>query len=153
MASKDPEVTMEGQQMEEGEPHGVVNPQEAAILVHSLDKALTVLEAQVAEPEERDVLTEVVTKFKEAISRVLPAMTGAEMDKVVSAIKDPTALALRPKTDERDELLEVLMPLEEAPAEEEMMASIQGETPLDRDQRNLLRELFEDLKVAHEHTA
>ena len=123
------------------------------ILVHSLDEALTVLEAQVAEPEERDVLTEVVTKFKEAISRVLPAMTGAEVDKVVSTIKDPTGLALRPKTNERDELLEVLMPLEEAPAEEEAMASIQGETPLDRDQRNLLRELFEDLKVAHEHTA
>ena len=76
MASKDPEVTMESQQIEEGEPHRVVNPNEAAIMVHSLDEALTVLEAQVAETEERDVLTEVVTKFKEAISRVLPAMMG-----------------------------------------------------------------------------
>ena len=45
------------------------------------------------------------------------------------------------------------MPLEEAPAEEEAMASIQGKMPLNRDQRNLLRELFEDLEVAHEHTA
>ena len=76
MASKDPEVTMESQPVEEGEPRGVVNPHEAAILVHSLDEALTVLEAQVAETEERDVLREVVTKFKEAISRVLPAHDG-----------------------------------------------------------------------------
>ena len=98
------------------------------------------------------LLMEVVTKFKEAISMVLPAMTGAEVDKVVSAIKDPTGLALRPKTDEREELLEVLMPLEEAPTDEETMASIQGNMPLDRDQWNLLRELFEDLEVAHEHT-
>ena len=45
------------------------------------------------------------------------------------------------------------MPLEEVPAEEETMASIQGEMPLNRDQRDLLRELFEDLEVAHEHTA
>ena len=45
------------------------------------------------------------------------------------------------------------MPLEEVPADEETMASIQGDTPLNRDQRNLLRELFEDLEVAHEHTA
>ena len=94
MASKDPEVTMESQPIKEGEPHGVVNPHEAAILVHSLDEALMVLEAQVTETEERDVLREVVTKFKEAISRVLPAMTEAEVDKVVSAIKDPTGLAL-----------------------------------------------------------
>ena len=154
MASKDPKPTMEDQPIEEGgEPHGVVNPHEAAILVHSLDKALMVMETQVTETEERNVLGEVVTKFKEAISRVLPAMTEADVDNVVSAIKDPTGLALRPKTDAREELLEVLMPLEEVPAEEEAMASIQGETPLNRDQRNLLRELFEDLEVAHKHTA
>ena len=153
MASKDPEVTMQSQQIEEGEPHGVVNPHEAAILVHSMDEALMVMEAQVAETEERNVLGEVVTKFKEAICRVLPAMTEADVDKVVNAIKDPTSTALRPKTDTREELLEVLMPLEEVPTDEETMSSIQGDTPLDRDQRNLLRELFEDLEVAHQHTA
>ena len=47
MAAKDPEVTMEGKQTEEGEPHRVINPQEAEIMVHTLDEALTVLEAQV----------------------------------------------------------------------------------------------------------
>ena len=153
MASKDPEVTMESQQTEEGEHHGVINPQEATILVHSMDEALMVMEAQVAETEERNVLREVVTKFKEAICRVLPAMTEADIDKVIEAIKDPTGTALRLKTDTREELLEVLMPLEEAPTDEETMASIQGDTPLDRDQWDLLRELFEDLEVAHEHTA
>ena len=153
MATKDREVTMEGQSVEEGEPHGAINPHEAAILVHSLDEAVTVLEAQIAETEVRDVLSELVTKFKEAISRVLPAMTEAEVDKVVGSIKDPTCLALRPKTDACEELLEVLMPLEDAPTEEEVMASIEGETQLDMNQRDLLRELFEDLEVTHEHTA
>ena len=46
-----------------------------------------------------------------------------------------------------------MMPLEDAPTEEEVMASIEGETQLDINQRDLLRELFKDLKVAHEHTA
>ena len=95
MASKDPKPVMEDQSKEEGgEPHGVINPQEAAILVHSLDEALIVMEAQVTETEERNVLREVVTKFKEAICRVLPAMMEADIDKVVNAIKDPTGSAL-----------------------------------------------------------
>ena len=45
------------------------------------------------------------------------------------------------------------MPLEDAPGSDEAMASIQGKTPLNRDQQNLLRDLFEYLEVAHEHTA
>ena len=77
------------------------------------------MEAQIAETEERDILIELVTKFKEAISRVIPAMAEAEIDKVVGSIKDLTCVAVRPKTDVREELLSVLMPLEDAPTEEE----------------------------------
>ena len=44
------------------------------------------------------------------------------------------------------------MPLEDAPEGEEVLTSIQGDTPLTESQHNLLRELFEDLEVAHEHT-
>ena len=46
-----------------------------------------------------------------------------------------------------------MMPLEDAPGGDEVTVSIQGETPLNKNQRELLRELFEDLEVAHEHTA
>ena len=77
-----------------GELHGVVNPHEAAILVHSLDEALIILEAQIAEGEDKIILGETVAKFKEAISRVIPNMTGADVEKVVGAIKDPTCLAM-----------------------------------------------------------
>ena len=45
------------------------------------------------------------------------------------------------------------MPLEGTPEGEEVLTSIQGDTPLTESQRNLLRELFKDLEVAHEHTA
>ena len=45
------------------------------------------------------------------------------------------------------------MPLEDAPEGEEVVTSIEGGTPLTESQRNMLRELFKDLEVAHEHTA
>ena len=153
MASKDLEAPTDSQSIEEGEPHGAINPNEAAALVHSLEEAVMVLEAQIAETEERDILKELVTKFKEAISRVIPAMAEAEVDMAVGSIKDLTCVAVRPKTEVCEELLAVLMPLEDAPTDEETMASIKGKSKLDRKQRELLRELFEDLEVAHEHTA
>ena len=45
------------------------------------------------------------------------------------------------------------MPLEDAPEGDKIATAIQGDTPLTENQCNLLRELFEDLEVAHEHTA
>ena len=154
MASKDPKGTTENQPEEEGgEFHRVVNPNEVAILVHSLDEALILLEAEIMTGEEKNVLEDTVIKIKEAISRVIPNMAEADIKKVTDAISNPTCLALRPKTEAREELLEVMMPLEDAPGGDEVTVSIQGETPLKKNQRELLRELFEDLEVAHEHTA
>ena len=96
MASKDPEAPTGSQPVEE-EPHGAINPNEVAALVCSLEEAMTVLEAQIAETEERDILNELVTKFKEAISRVIPAMAESEIGKVVGSIKDLSCVAVRPK--------------------------------------------------------
>ena len=54
MASKDSKGTTEDQPAEEvGELHGVINPNEAAILVHSLDETLILLEAQIMTGEKK----------------------------------------------------------------------------------------------------
>ena len=79
---------------EGGELHGVVNPNEAAILVHSLDEALILLEAKIVTGEKRNVMEDTVIKFKEAISRVIPNMAEADVKKVLGAISDPTCLVL-----------------------------------------------------------
>ena len=50
------------------EPHRVINPNEAAILVHSLDEVLILMEAQIMTGEEKDVMENTVVKFKEVIS-------------------------------------------------------------------------------------
>ena len=80
-------------------------------------------------------------------------MAEADVRKVTHATSDPTCLVLQPKTGAREELLEVMMPLEDAPEGDEVVASIQGDTPLTKNQCELLRELFKDLEVAHEHMA
>ena len=154
MASKDPKGSTEDQpEKEGGEVHGIINPNEAAIPVHSLDEAMILLEAQITTGEEKNIMEDTVIKFREAISQVIPNIAEADIKKVTDAISDPTCLVLRPKTEAREELLEVMMPSEDAPGGDEVMASIQGETPLNKNQRDLLRELFEDLEMAHEHTA
>ena len=50
-------------------------------------------------------------------------------------------------------MLELVLPLEDAPEGEEVVRSIEGDTTLTESQHNLLRESFEDLEVAHENTA
>ena len=79
-------------------------------------------------------------------------MAKVDIAKVVHAVSNPTCLALWSRTDEREEMLELVMPLEDAPGGEEVVASIEGDAPLMDSQWNLLREVFEDLEVANEHT-
>ena len=52
-------------------------------------------------------------------------MAEADASKVMHAISDPLCLALRPKMDEREELLELVMPLEDAPEGDELAMSVQ----------------------------
>ena len=49
------------------------------------------------------------------ISQVVPQVAKTDTDKVVHAISDPTCLALCPRTDEREEMLEMVMLLEDTP--------------------------------------
>ena len=53
-------------------------------------------------------------------------MAEADTSKVMRAISYPMCLALRPKTDVREELLKLMMPLEDVPEGDEVAVSIQG---------------------------
>ena len=98
MAAKDLDILegmTEDQTVEEfEEPHGIINPNEAAIHVHSLDKALILMEARIMAGEEKDVMRDTITKFKDTISRVIPHMVEADASKVMHAISNLMCLAL-----------------------------------------------------------
>ena len=76
------------------EPHGVINPNEATIHICSLNQALINMETRIMAGEEKDVMKDTVSKFKDTISRVMPQMAEADITKVMHAISDPMCLAL-----------------------------------------------------------
>ena len=98
MAAKDPdEIERMAEEQTVGElaePHGVINPNKATIHILSLDEALIIMETRIMAGEEKDVMKDTVTKFKDAISRVMPQMAEADVTKVMHAISDPRCLAL-----------------------------------------------------------
>ena len=149
----DDEILEEDEGAEETvELHGVINLQEASRHVLSLDETLNNMVARIKAGEEKDVLKDAVMQFKDTISRSVPQMGDADIAKVICSVGNPKCLALRPRTEERVEMLELVMPLKDTPGGEEVVASIEKDTPLTDSQQNLLREVFKDLKVAHEHT-
>ena len=77
------------------EPHGVINPHGATIHVRSLDEALINMETRIMAGKEKDVkMKDLVTKFKDTISRVMPQMAEVDITKVMCDISDPMCLAL-----------------------------------------------------------
>ena len=65
---------------------------------------------------------------------------GAKVDitKVMHSISDPMCLALRPRTEESEEMLEEIMPLEDIPSGSMVTASMEEITPLMDSQWDLL---------------
>ena len=140
MATSEPddEILKEDEGAEETvELHWIMNPQEASRHFLSLDEALSDVEARIKVGEEKDVLKDAVTHFKD-ISQIIPQMADADIAKVICSVGNPNCLALRPRTEEREEMLELVMSLEDAPGGEEVVASIEGNVPLTDSQRNLL---------------
>ena len=106
------------------ELHGVINPQEASRHVLSLNKTLNIMENRIKVGEEKDVLKDAVGQSKNVISLTVPQITNTDIAKVAHM---PGTM---PRTEERDELLELVMPLEDAPGEEEVFTLIEKDAPL-----------------------
>ena len=134
------------------ELHRVINPQEDSRHVLSLDETLNIMEDRITAGEKKDVMKDTVVQFKDVISQTVPQMADADIAKVVWSVGDPMCQALRPRTEEREEMLELVMSLKDIPGGEKVVASIEKDVPLTDSQQNLLREVFQDLEVAHEHT-
>ena len=114
----DDEILEEDEGAEETvELHRVINPQEATRHVLSLDETLNNMEARIKVGKEKDVLKDAVVQFKDVISQTVPQMGDADIAKVIHSVGNPKCLALRPRTEEREGMLELVMPLEDAPGE------------------------------------
>ena len=140
-----------GAEMTEG-LHGVINTWEACRHVCSLDETLGNMDMRVKEGEVKDVLKDTITQFKNTISLTVPQVVEADVAKVIHSVSDFMCLVLRPRMEEREQMLEMVMPLENVPCGDEVTASIEETAMLTDNQQDLLQEVFEDLEVTHKHT-
>ena len=109
--------------------HGVVIVEKAELHCHTLDDILEEMSTRIEE-EDLSAMKDAITRFKDTISRVVLQVMEADVAKVIGSIAGPKCLALMPRTEERGQLLEEVMPLEDVPSGSSVISSVEEITPL-----------------------
>ena len=99
----------------------------------------------------KDIMKQLVEEFTFIITRVYPAMEEADVVTVLCVIPDCTCLAMRSQMLEVEGMLEDIMPKEDIPISENMVAEALNIKPLTHTQKDMIVSLFDDISVAHEH--
>lgn len=133
--------------------HGVINPLEARHHAQRLNETLSNMKLHLDTRVVKDVVKDVIEEFKEAIKLVIPQMVDANVLTILWSINDPMCLALRPVTEHTECLLEEMMPEKEIPHGDITAGMVGRVQPLNYDQKDMIKELFNDLEVAHERMA
>ena len=84
---------------------------------------------------------------------MIPSMEMANPDAVWRSMKDKVGLCICPPTEERDRTLECLIPDQEVPQAAKVLEKIEEADKLTREDRDLIRELFDSLEMAHSELA
>ena len=121
--------------------HGVINVEEAELHFRMLDDILEEMSTRIEE-EEGSAMKDAITRFKDTISRVIPQVMEADVTKVVGPIADLKCITLMPRTEERQQLLEEVMPLQDVPSGSGVISSLEEITPLTDSKQDTLWELF-----------
>ena len=137
---------------EEGVLHGAINEEEATQHRQRLEEVFVAMEQKIKD-EEEDALKEAIIGCKATITMIMPSMAKANPTIVLESIKDPSCLAIRPRTDVNTQKLEDMMPPAEVPTGQDMVTIVEDMKPLTDEQRRQISELFEDLELAHEQLA
>ena len=137
---------------EEGVPHGAINEEEAGLHRRKLEEVFNTMADRVKDGDE-STLKQVIIECKMAITSVMPSMDDVNPTIVLEAIKDPSCLAICPRTDESLQKLEDMMPLAEILSGKDMTTDIDNLESLTEEQKRQISELFEDMELAHEQLA
>ena len=102
---------------------------------------------------DENALKQAILDYKLIIMMIMPPMTDTSPTIVLEAIKDPSCLAIHPRTDESIQKLEDMMPPAEVPSGKDVTMNIDDLEPLTDEQRRQISELFEDMELVHEQLA
>ena len=91
-----------------------------------------------------------IEHFKSAIMEIAPYMEEANVASILKSIKDISCMALMLPTSNCEEKLEAMMPELDIPDPKNTLAQAGQLGDLTQEQKELMRELFNELEVAHE---
>ena len=80
-------------------------------------------------------------------------MEAADPDIVWKTIKDKVGLSICPLTEEKERLLENLIPDEDIPSAAQVLNTLENPNDITEEDRALIGKLFESLEVAHSELA
>ena len=80
-------------------------------------------------------------------------MDTADPDAVWRAIKDKVSLSICPPTEQKEQMLECLLPDEDVPSAAQVLETMEDPEDMTKEDRILITELFESLEVAHSELA
>ena len=85
------------------------------------------------------------------IKQVFQTIAEANVITILRAIPDCTCTALNDQSEEHERYLEEIMPEEDIPEGEKVVADVSQIKPLTYNQKDLIVSLFDNLSIAHEH--
>ena len=138
-----------GEEEEDVPIHGTTNEEEARTYSEALDNIIFQMGVNMKD-EKVDAIKEAIENYKEKMANMFPNMATANTAAVHASIKDKVGLCLYPQTDQTDKLLESIISAEEVTSVAEVIGKVGDITPEERD---IIRELFDSLEVAHSHLA
>ena len=133
--------------------HGVVNPLEAKSHISSLDQVMTLIQEQVKAGDTKDLLERVMADMKATLANITPTMQLADISTVTNAIKDKCFKVLLSRSDELDQILQEILPVDEIPRASGVIQMAQTEEALTEADQRVIAELFEALEVTYDQLA
>ena len=97
------------------DPHGVINPEEARSHVEVLDEMMDMIREKVDANDMKDITETAIRRMKATLVNTLTMMEDTNVERVVKAMKDHSFKVLLPRSDETDQILEEIIPMEEIP--------------------------------------
>ena len=129
--------------------HGATNEEEAKLYSSTLDDIVFQMGVSIKD-KKADSIKEAIKKYKDAAVNMFPNMATANTDVVFAAVKDKVGLCLCPETEQNDKVLESIISAEEVTSAAEVLGKVEEIT---QEERDLIKELFDSLEVAHSHLA
>ena len=132
--------------------HGAINEEEVKEYSRILDNIVIKFGIDIKE-EVYDAMKEAILDYKQVITKLVLGMDTANPDAVWRAIKDKVGLCICPSTEEKEKMLECLLPDQEIPPADRILEMMEDADELTKEDRALISELFKSLEVAHSELA